>query len=58
MKNLNLIRKNSPNETKTITRNRKAFHDYEIIEKFEAGMELRGSEVKSLREGKVNLRDT
>ena len=47
-----------PNQAKTITRNRKAFHDYEIIEKFEAGMELRGSEVKSLREGKANLRDS
>lgn len=43
---------------KAVTTNRKAFHDYEIIEKFEAGMELRGSEVKSLREGKVNLSDS
>ncbi len=58
MKNLNLIKKNLPNQAKTITRNRKAFHDYEIIEKFEAGMELRGSEVKSLREGKANLHDS
>ena len=47
-----------PDEPKTVTTNRKAFHDYEIIEKFEAGLELRGSEVKSLREGKGNLRDS
>ena len=47
-----------PDEFTAVTKNRKAFHDYEIIEKFEAGMELLGSEVKSLREGKINLRDT
>ncbi|MCP5105307.1 MAG: SsrA-binding protein SmpB [bacterium] len=44
-------------EYKSITLNRKAFHDYEILEKFEAGMILVGSEVKSIREGKVNLKD-
>ena len=47
-----------PDEFRAVTKNRKAFHDYEIFEKFEAGMELLGSEVKSLREGKINLRDT
>jgi len=47
-----------PDEFTAVTKNRKAFHDYEIFEKFEAGMELLGSEVKSLREGKINLRDT
>lgn len=45
-------------EPKAVTTNRKAFHDYEIVESFEAGLELRGSEVKSLREGKGNLRDS
>lgn len=40
------------------TTNRKAFADYEILEKYEVGVELRGSEVKSIREGNVNLRDT
>lgn len=35
--------------------NRKARHDYVVLEKFEAGIELSGSEVKSIREGKVNL---
>ncbi len=38
-----------------IATNRKARHDYEILERFEAGIELRGTEVKSLREGHVSL---
>jgi SsrA-binding protein len=37
--------------------NRRAFHDYFIDEKFEAGMVLTGTEVKSIREGRCNLRD-
>ncbi len=41
-----------------VATNRKAYHDYAIEEKFEAGIVLRGTEVKSLREGKVNLRDS
>jgi len=41
-----------------VATNRKAFHDYSIEEKMEAGLVLRGTEVKSLREGKVNLRDS
>ena len=40
-----------------ITDNRKAYHDYFIEERFEAGLELEGWEVKSLRAGKVQLRD-
>ena len=40
-----------------VVRNRKARHDYEIKNTFEAGIELKGCEVKSLREGKVNLSD-
>jgi SsrA-binding protein len=43
---------------KIITQNKKAFHDFEIIEKFEAGMVLLGTEVKSLREGRANLKDS
>ena len=43
---------------KIITENRKAFHDYFIDEKFEAGIVLSGTEVKSLRAGKVNLKDS
>lgn len=42
---------------KIITSNRKAFHDYFIEETYECGIELTGTEVKSLRAGKVNLRD-
>ncbi len=43
---------------KTIARNKKALHDYEILESYEAGIELRGSEVKSIRMGRVNLKDS
>ncbi len=42
---------------KILARNRKAFHEYEILERFEAGLVLLGTEVKALREGKVNLKD-
>lgn len=42
----------------TIAKNRKAFHDYEIIERFEAGIELTGCEVRSLRENNCQLSDT
>ena len=38
-------------------RNKKAYHDYEILEKIEAGIELKGSEVKSLREGKASIKE-
>lgn len=48
---------NEPVNVKYIARNRKARRDYEIKGIFEAGIELLGSEVKSLREGKVNLAD-
>ena len=41
---------------KTVVSNRKAFYEYHILEKYEAGMELLGSEVKSLREGNANLK--
>ncbi len=43
--------------TKTIAENRKAFHDYFVEESMEAGIELCGTEVKSLRKGAVNLKD-
>ena len=43
--------------TKQIASNRKAFHDYFIEDKYEAGIELAGTEVKSIRLGAVNLRD-
>ena len=41
-----------------ITTNRKAHRDYEILETVECGIELKGSEVKSLREGNINLNDS
>lgn len=43
---------------KIIAQNKKAFHDYFIEEKLEAGISLTGTEVKSAREGRVNLRDS
>ena len=44
-------------ERKTIAKNRRAFHEYEILERFEAGIELSGTEVKSLRENNCQLTD-
>ena len=43
---------------KIIAQNRKARHDYEILETYEAGIALRGTEVKSLRDGRANLKDS
>jgi len=43
---------------KTVCQNRKAWHDYEVQDTYEAGLVLQGSEVKSLREGWGNLRDS
>ena len=43
---------------KIVAQNRKAFHDYSIEETVEAGIVLTGTEVKSLREGKANLKDS
>jgi len=43
---------------KIVAKNKKAFHDYFIEEKFEAGIELAGTEVKSIRLGNVNLKDS
>ena len=44
--------------TKTLASNRQAYHEYFIEEKFEAGIELIGTEVKSVRAGKLNLKDS
>ena len=43
---------------KSVAQNKKAYHDYFIDEKFEAGIELFGTEVKSIRAGNVNLKDS
>lgn len=50
--------KDAEDQYKVVATNRKAYHDYFIEEKFEAGIVLRGTEVKSLREGRVNLQDS
>ena len=42
---------------KQVARNKKAYHDYNILEKFESGIELFGTEVKSIRQGNVNLKE-
>ncbi len=41
-----------------IAKNKRALHDFKVVEKYEAGIELKGTEVKSIREGKINLRDS
>ena len=43
---------------KVIANNKKAYHDYFVLEKYEAGIELAGTEVKSLRQGRANLKDS
>jgi len=44
-------------EDKTVAQNRKARHDYFIVDSFETGIVLTGTEIKSLREGRANLKD-
>lgn len=43
---------------KTVAENRKARHEYELFDRFEAGIELKGTEIKSIRQGKVQLKDS
>ena len=43
--------------TKTITTNKKAYHEYFVVESFECGIALSGTEIKSIRQGGVNLKD-
>ena len=50
--------KEKEESTQPIADNRKAFHDYHILETFEAGIALLGTEVKGIREGRANLRDS
>jgi SsrA-binding protein len=49
--------KESKDDIRVITRNRRAFHEYEIVDTIEAGIALVGTEVKSLRDGHANLED-
>mgnify|MGYP002509177964 FL=1 len=50
--------KQMSDDNRTISRNKKAFHDYFVVESFEAGIELYGTEIKSIRGGNVNLKDS
>jgi SsrA-binding protein len=43
---------------KTVATNRKAYHDYEVVDTYEVGIVLTGTEIKSVRAGRVNLRDS
>ncbi|MDY0042067.1 MAG: SsrA-binding protein SmpB [Desulforhabdus sp.] len=51
-------KKNANQGARLVCQNKKAYHDYEIVETLEAGMVLLGTEVKSLREGRANLKDS
>lgn len=44
-------------KVKIVSKNRKAYFNYEIIETYEAGIELKGTEVKSIRNGRINISD-
>lgn len=45
-------------KSETLATNRKAFHDYHVLETYEAGIVLKGTEVKSIREGKVDIKES
>ncbi|MBT3253909.1 MAG: SsrA-binding protein SmpB [Candidatus Marinimicrobia bacterium] len=49
---------NDDKHIKLVMRNKRAYHEYEIVEKFEAGISLQGTEVKSIRTGKLNMGDS
>ncbi|PKO22481.1 MAG: SsrA-binding protein [Chloroflexi bacterium HGW-Chloroflexi-1] len=51
------LARRSAGEVKQVASNRKALHDYEVIDTFEAGIALTGTEIKSVRAARVNLRD-
>ena len=51
-------KRESDRDSRPIADNRKAFHDYHVLESWEAGVVLLGTEVKAIREGRVNLRDS
>lgn len=52
-----MARKSEGTGQKIIAKNRRAFHEYEILDRWEAGLVLQGTEVKALREGRCNLGD-
>lgn len=49
---------NDKSTEQIIARNKKAYHDYFVLETYEAGIELYGTEIKSIRNGRVNLKDS
>lgn len=49
---------NTENNIKVVAQNKKALHDYFVEDKYEAGIELFGTEVKSIRQGRLNLKDS
>ncbi|MGI8785197.1 MAG: SsrA-binding protein SmpB [Acidobacteriota bacterium] len=49
---------NANDGEKLVAANRKALHDYQILERYEAGMVLTGTEVKAIRDGRVNFKDS
>ena len=53
-----MTKTDTPQGEKVVATNRKALHDYFLMDKLEAGLSLTGTEVKSLREGKINLKDS
>lgn len=48
----------SEKENTTVATNKKAYHDYFVLDRYEAGIELFGTEIKSIRAGRVNLKDS
>lgn len=55
-----MIHMNNPKtpKVKTVAENRKARHEYELYDRYEAGLELKGTEIKSIRKGKVQMKDS
>ena len=53
-----MVAKKENNGLQTVATNKKAYHEYFVIDSFEAGIELFGTEVKSVRQGKINLKDS
>ena len=45
-------------DVQVVARNKKAYHDYFVLDTYEAGIELYGTEIKSIRQGRVNLKDS
>ena len=55
---MNVVAKKENNGLTTVATNKKAYHEYFVVDSFEAGIELVGTEVKSVRQGKIYLKDS